>query len=100
MKTSVKTGEVTSGEIKQTQDYQSVVTLAKATEGTSYRVVGIGGGCQMRMRLASMGILPGQNIMVLKANGLGPVMISSKSGKLALGRGISHNLLLALDRSA
>lgn len=44
-----------------------------------------------------MGILPGQTVKVLKANPAGPTMITVRTGKLALGRGISRRLLLTPD---
>lgn len=72
-------------------------TLAQAENGRTYRVVGVDGGCHVRTRLAGMGILPGQTVKVLKANPAGPTMIIVRTGKLALGRGISRRLLLTPD---
>jgi len=69
-------------------------TLAQAQSGCTYRVVGINGGRGVRVRLAGMGILPGQTIRVLRANSVGPVTIAVRTGKLALGRGISRRLVL------
>jgi len=62
-------------------------------------VVGVTGGCEVQSRLASLGILPGQRIRVLSSGRLGPVMISVHNGKLALGRGVSHKLMVSPDRS-
>jgi len=70
------------------------VSAAEAKAGRAYRVHAILGGCQARSRLAAMGILPGQDLKVLKSNTFDPIIISTKHGKLALGRGISHKLLL------
>jgi len=53
----------------------------------------------VQSRLASLGILPGQRIRVLSSGRLGPVMISVHNGKLALGRGVSHKLMVSPDRS-
>lgn len=66
--------------------------LSHADEDRSYRVVGVSGGHEVQMRLASLGLLPGKRIHVVQRRGHGPVMILVHAGKLALGRGISHHL--------
>lgn len=73
---------------------QNTFSLAQAAAGKSYRVFAVKGGHAVQMRLASMGILPGQVIRVERANAVGPVLISAKAAKLALGQGVSHKLIL------
>ena len=75
------------------------MTLDQAVEGRTYRIAGITGGREVLSRLASLGVLPGQTIKVIQANSVGPVIISGKPGKLALGRGICHKITLIPDRN-
>jgi Fe2+ transport system protein FeoA len=70
------------------------IKLALAKLGQQYKIVGIDGGCEVRTRLASMGILPGQEIRVLKPGNSGPTMISVKGSRVALGRGVSCKILV------
>lgn len=70
------------------------VPLTLARTGQAYRVVAVAGGCGVQVRLAGMGILPGQVIKIISANGVGPVVVSVKGSRLALGRGVSAKLLL------
>lgn len=70
------------------------VSLAQAQQGRQYKIVTISGGCEMQTRLASLGILPGQAIEVVQPSGMGPVLAFVKGSKVALGRGVSHKILV------
>jgi ferrous iron transport protein A len=72
----------------------NAITLAKARQGMQYEVVRIDGGGNVRTRLASLGVLPGQNITVMQPGGFGPVMIAVKGSKLALGGGVTKKVLV------
>jgi ferrous iron transport protein A len=76
---------------------KSIITLAKARQGYEYKVVRISGGCDVQVRLASLGILPGQSLRVMQPSLFGPVMIAIKGSKLALGNGVSQKVLVRQD---
>jgi Fe2+ transport system protein FeoA len=73
---------------------KDAIILAKARPGLHYRVVGVSGGGEVQLRLASLGILPGQKIRIVQPSDFGPVMIAVKGSKLALGRGVSHKIMV------
>ena len=75
----------------------SITTLAKARRGYEYKVVRISGGVAVQVRLASLGILPGQCLRVMQPSFFGPVMIAIKGSKLALGQGVSQKVLVRQD---
>ena len=77
---------------------RTALTLDQATAGKTYRVLGVTGGCGVNIRLANLGIFPGQTVKVLRANRVGPVIVSAKNGKLALGRGVARQVLLTAEQ--
>lgn len=52
------------------------------------------GGEGMRRRLAGMGITRGTGVKVIQNDAGGPVIISVREGRLALGRGITLKILV------
>jgi Fe2+ transport system protein FeoA len=76
---------------------KNIISLAKARQGYEYKVVRISGGCDVQVRLASLGILPGQSLRVMQPGSFGPVMIAIKGSKLALGHGVSLKVLVQQD---
>ncbi len=74
--------------------FPEAISLAKARQGMQYQVVQINGGGRVRTRLASLGVLPGQNITIMQPGGFGPVMIAVKGSKLALGHGVTHKVMV------
>jgi len=71
-----------------------MIALVRARAGNNYKIVEIDGGCEVQTRLASMGILPGQNIRILKSGDFGPTMICVKGARVALGQGVSYKILV------
>lgn len=65
------------------------VPLTEAPLGIPLRVKAITGGFQAKARLASMGILPGEEVTVLQRSNSGPLLLEVKGTRVALGRGIS-----------
>jgi Fe2+ transport system protein FeoA len=79
---------------EQSQEGELSFSLSKGEEDRSYRVISVSGGHNVKSRLSSMGILPGQIIRILQ-NGLwGPVMIGVKGSKVALGRTVSSKIVI------
>ncbi len=70
------------------------ISLANGQIDKEYQVVSVAGGCGVQMRLASLGILPGQKLRLIKTSKAGPIMISVKGSKIALGRGIISKIIV------
>jgi len=70
------------------------LTLAHAAQGIKYKIDKIAGGHGLNSRLMSIGFLPGEIISVINQSGWGPLTVSVKGSKIALGRGIAHKILI------
>lgn len=57
------------------------------------RIKEISGGCKARKRLCELGLHKGANIKMVK-NDFGPIILNLSGHKLALGRGIAHNVII------
>jgi len=72
----------------------NLIPLSKIKQGQTVKLVKINAGRGLRMRLASMGILPDVTITVLNNRQLGPFMINVKGTKVMLGRGMADKVLV------
>jgi ferrous iron transport protein A len=63
--------------------------------GQVVRLVSITAGHMLQTRRASMGLLPGTMLEVVKNSEHGPVVILVKGSRLMLGRGMSNKILVA-----
>jgi len=70
------------------------LTLASAVQGGKYKIDKILGGRGLNSRLLSVGFLPGEVISVINQSGWGPLTVSVKGSKIALGRGIAHKIFV------
>lgn len=70
--------------------------LNKIKDNVNVRIIGIEGGIGVRNKLASLGLLPGVNIRVLKnVSGGGPVLIEFDGSKIALGNGMAGRIMVS-----
>ncbi len=72
----------------------NLIPLSQITQGQTVKLVKINAGRGLRMRLASMGILPDVTITVVNNRHPGPFMISVKGTKVMLGRGMADKVLV------
>ncbi len=72
-------------------------SLAAAEVGKSYRVINMLGGRNAMLRLASLGILPGEKIKLIRKDSFGPLLIEVKGTRLILGRGVSAKIAVVPD---
>jgi len=79
---------------KEPGKVKDIISLTKGRQGQHYKVVSIAGGGDVQTRLASLGILPGQKIRMVQPSNFGPVMITVKGSKLALGRGVGFKIMV------
>jgi len=68
--------------------------LVLVSSGERVRVERFLGGSQMKGRLAAMGIVPGEELEVI--NSCGPVIVSVKGTRLALGQGVAQKIMVSV----
>ena len=70
------------------------IPLAMASIGEPVRLVRIDGGRQLVRRLTELGFTPGVEMYVVHDAG-GPLLISVRDSRVALGRGMAHKVQVA-----
>lgn len=70
------------------------MTLYDALPGKRYRILSVEGGCRLNSRLCSMGLMPGETFTVYAYSRGGPVCISVKGARFAIGRGMMGRVLI------
>jgi ferrous iron transport protein A len=70
----------------------STMYLNKASSGQQAKLVSIEAGRGLTHRLAELGLTPGVEIAVVQAERHGPILISVRGSRIALGRGMAHKL--------
>lgn len=68
--------------------------LSAVRAGETVELVSIEAGHGLRSRLASMGLVPNERIMIVNNGHPGPFVISVKGTKVMLGRGIAHKIMV------
>ncbi len=69
-------------------------TLTSVEAGETTFVLGISADEKVRIRLESMGIIPGTEVDVLTNNG-GPIMLSIGEGRIVVERDVAENVIVA-----
>ena len=70
------------------------MTLYDAVPGKKYRIERVEGGCKLNSRLCAMGLMPGEVFNVYAYSRGGPVCISVKGSKFAIGRGMMSRVFI------
>jgi ferrous iron transport protein A len=70
------------------------MTLYDAVPGKKYRIIRVEGGCKLNCRLCAMGLMPNEIFTVYAYSKGGPVCISIKGSKFAIGRGMMGRVLI------
>jgi ferrous iron transport protein A len=70
------------------------MTLACAVTGKKYRIIRIAGGCRLSGRLYAMGIIPNEIFTVYTSSRGGPMCITLKGTKYAIGRGMTERIII------
>ncbi|HUV86032.1 MAG TPA: FeoA domain-containing protein [bacterium] len=71
-----------------------IKSLLEFDPGTTVRVVRINAGRGLKLRLLSLGLVPGADIYVLD-NRHGPVKLCFNNSRIAVGRGVAAKVLAA-----
>jgi ferrous iron transport protein A len=70
------------------------VSLSAVPRGESVQIKEIRGGHQILSRLASLGFTPGAHLKVVQNYGRGPIIVSLRDTRVALGRGEALKILV------
>ena len=73
---------------------RKLLTLAHAVSGKKYRIIKVEGGCKLNSRLCAMGLMPDELLSVYAASRGGPVIITIKGSRFAIGRGMTDRILI------
>jgi ferrous iron transport protein A len=74
--------------------------LSFVTGGETVTVQEIRGGHGIRRRLTDLGLHQGASIRMIKNDAQGPLIVAVKEhGRLALGRGMAHHILVTIKNS-
>jgi DtxR family Mn-dependent transcriptional regulator len=79
---------------------QGAVPLARGVRGVPYRVALVCGGHGARRKLEDMGVSRGAQVELCGRQGRGPVEISVRGSRLALGHGIASKVLVVPPAAA
>lgn len=69
--------------------------LAIVQSGRRVRIVTVNGGYRLKARLAAMGLVPGEEVKVLRSSIHGPFLVEVKDSKIMLGRGMVQKILVS-----
>jgi Fe2+ transport system protein FeoA len=68
--------------------------LSRVDQGKEVTLVRISGGRGIRSKLYSMGLVPGSAFTVLSRGRRGPVILSIKDARLAIGQGMAQKIFV------
>lgn len=77
----------------------SYFPLSMAGAGRRVRLVEINGGRRLRHRLTELGLTPGVELQVVQDEG-GPLLLAVHDSRLALGRGMAHQIVVQPSQPA
>jgi ferrous iron transport protein A len=70
------------------------MSLGAVRGGESAQIVGMQGGHHFLSRLASLGFTPGARVKMVQNYGRGPLIVSLRDTRVALGRGEAEHILV------
>jgi len=73
---------------------KNLISLLELRKGERGVIVSIKGGRGVIQRLSDMGLTPGTEVSITNSVSFGPVEISVRGSKLAIGRGIAMKILV------
>jgi ferrous iron transport protein A len=78
---------------EQPSPTRSAKPLSKAKADQELELVEIQAGHKLTHRLAELGLTPGVKLRLVQVNG-GPLLVSVRGSRIALGRGMAEKLLV------
>lgn len=83
-----------------TAETKNDVSLSTVKSGVSAEIQRMLGGHHFLSRLASLGFTPGARLRVVQNYGHGPIIVSVRETRVALGRGEAEKILVAPELGA
>ena len=80
--------------LRHSEELKSAIPLAFLSEGDEAEIVEISGGGGLTQRLVDMGFTPATRVRVLKSSPPGPMLVSVRGSRIALGRGVAMKILV------
>ena len=74
--------------------------LSEVAGGARAILVRLEGGHDFRSRLAALGFTPGAQLEVVQNRGRGPMIVSLRDTRIALGRGEARKILVTLTEAS
>ncbi len=68
--------------------------LSRLRPGASAEVCGVMAGAKARVRLASLGLIPGSKLHVVANPGIGPLLLSVGESRLMVERGVADKVMV------
>jgi Fe2+ transport system protein FeoA len=72
-----------------------IFPLAMTSAGEKVRLESIQGGERLTQHLTALGLTPGVELSIVQDSG-GPLLISVRDARIALGRGMAQKLMVSL----
>ena len=83
----------TNSKAEEPLSQRPVIPLSMATADQEVELVEIQAGRKLTRRLAELGLTVGVKLKVVQDNG-GPLLVSVRGSRIAIGRGMAHKLLV------
>ena len=68
------------------------MSLADLKPGKNAVVESILGGNHLRKKLVNLGVLPGSEVSVIRANRMGPMVLSVQGSQIMIGQGMAKRI--------
>lgn len=81
----------------KTVEIPLTMPLSMVPAGKQVQIVSIDAGWGLQRRLADMGLTPGLKVRVVSSQRPGSVVLDVRGSRLALGRGISHKIIVKIQ---
>lgn len=76
----------------------NVYSLSELKTGETAFIQELQGGYALRSRLAALGFTPGAEVKMIQNLGHGPLIVSLRDTRIALGRGEAQKILIRLEK--
>ncbi|HEC31480.1 MAG TPA: ferrous iron transport protein A [Deltaproteobacteria bacterium] len=76
------------------QNEKCQIPLTMVGEGERVKLCGVNAGRCLQCRLASMGLVAGAEIQVVRNSFRGPFVVKVGNCRLILGRGVTHKIMV------
>ena len=68
--------------------------LTMVRPGQKVKLLAVNAGRGLKSRLASMGLVPGVELVVMNSAFAGPLLVSVKDSRIMLGRGLAQKIMV------